>query len=491
MRPQSQCLESFFKSHPVQPKEDGEHFPFSNVRRVFYRSQDDINRVWLSYCHSSKAMFRTVCLAYSKASESNAFTDGMNDWKHVHQRIEEHKSSKHHCRSVEAHMSSNDKDVYSLLFSNQKNVRAAQVKEKRQVLERVIEIVKFIGKRGLSYRSINDAAYCLDNVNIDHGNFLEILILLSKFDPLMKNHLDIVTEKSKQRHVTCAASGTKGRGGLVTFISSTTVNYVIEFVRRMIKASIADEIQSAGMFSVQLDTTQDVSVKDQCSIVIRYVKDHIYEQLVSVSNCTNSTGKGMFELFRDEIVKMGINIEKCVGTLQSGRQTCRANIPVSQNGSVKHPQVHVWCYAHVLNLVLVDTTETTKAAISIFQLINKCAVFLRESYIRMDIWASKQSNNRRLNVIGETRWWAKNHALKKIFGSFNNPSTSLYIELIKTLQELASSEDFNPTVRDTAQTLLDKCISFETILTVQVFLRIFQHTASLSKYLQTSGMDVL
>ena len=139
-------------------------------------------------------------------------------------------------------MSSNDKDIYSLLFSNQKNVRAAQVKEKRQVVERVIEIVKLIGKRGLSYRSINDAAYCLDNVNIDHGNFLEILILFSKFDPLMKNHLDIVTEKSKQRHVTCAASGTKGRGGLVTFISSTTVNYVIESVRRMIKASIADEI---------------------------------------------------------------------------------------------------------------------------------------------------------------------------------------------------------------------------------------------------------
>nr|XP_004210951.3 uncharacterized protein LOC101239087 [Hydra vulgaris] len=390
-------------------------------------------------------------------------------------------------------MSSNDKDVYSLLFSYQKNVRAAQVKEKRQVLERVIEIVKLIGKRGLSYRSINDAAYCLDNVNIDHGNFLEILILLSKFDPLMKNHLDIVTEKSKQRHVTCAASGTKGRGGLVTFISSTTVNYVIESVRRMIKASIADEIQSAGMFSVQLDTTQDVSVKDQCSIVIRYVKDHIYERLVSVSNCTNSTGKGMFELFRDEIVKMGINIENCVGNSTDGA----ANMQGQYSGFTKWlseaspNQVHVWCYAHVLKLVLVDTTQTTKAAISIFQLINKCAVFLRESYIRMDIWASKQSNNRRLNVIGETHWWAKDHALKKIFGSFNNPSTSLYIELIETLQELASSEDFNPTVRDTAQTLLDKCISFETILTVQVFLRIFQHTASLSKYLQTSGMDVL
>jgi len=37
------------------------------------------------------------------------------------------------------------------------------------------------------------------------------------------------------------------------------------------KKSIVMEVQAAGMFSIRIDTTQDISVQDQCSIIIRYV----------------------------------------------------------------------------------------------------------------------------------------------------------------------------------------------------------------------------
>ena len=49
------------------------------------------------------------------------------------------------------------------------------------------------------------------------------------------------------------------------------------------------------MHSVQLDTTQDVTVKDQCTIIIRYVTDKLYERVVSVISCT-STGRDIYQL---------------------------------------------------------------------------------------------------------------------------------------------------------------------------------------------------
>lgn len=43
----------------------------------------------------------------------------------------------------------------------------------------MIEAVKLIGKRGLSYRGNQfEVAYTLDNPFVDHGNFLEIILFL-------------------------------------------------------------------------------------------------------------------------------------------------------------------------------------------------------------------------------------------------------------------------------------------------------------------------
>lgn len=42
----------------------------------------------------------------------------------------------------------------------------------------------------------------------------------------------------------------------------------------------AHEVREADMFSVQINTTQDVSSTDQCAIILRYVTDAIQEWLL-------------------------------------------------------------------------------------------------------------------------------------------------------------------------------------------------------------------
>lgn len=81
----------------------------------------------------------------------------------------------------------------------------------------------------------------LDIDSLDHGNFLELIILLGKY-VCLKKHLSSVTEKSKQIH----ASGTQGRGSLITLLSKTTVNTVIDAIKHFIQESISADIKKAG-----------------------------------------------------------------------------------------------------------------------------------------------------------------------------------------------------------------------------------------------------
>lgn len=184
-------------------------------------------------------------------------------------------------------------------------------------MERVIEIVKVIGKRGLSFRGggRSEAAYSFNDDTVDHGTFLELVLLLSKFDPCLQKHVNECIQASKQLH----GSGTvRGRGAQVTFLSKTTVNSVIGVIGRLIQEKVAAEVRQAEMFSIQIDTTQDISAHDQCSVVIRYVTDSIHERLISVINCKASTGQYFADLIQNLLGRMGIDLKLCAGNATDG-----------------------------------------------------------------------------------------------------------------------------------------------------------------------------
>lgn len=66
----------------------------------------------------------------------------MKDWKHIHQRIVEHEKSKTHRYSADAYFLNVQKaDVKSLLTGNQMSFHAEQVKQKRQVMERIVDVI--------------------------------------------------------------------------------------------------------------------------------------------------------------------------------------------------------------------------------------------------------------------------------------------------------------------------------------------------------------
>ena len=98
--------------------------------------------------------------------------------------------------------------------------------------------------------------------------------------------------------------------------------------------------------------------------------------------------------------ELNIDIGTCVGNSTDGAANMRGLYRgFSTFLSEQSPnQIHVWCYAHILNLVLADTTGSVVESASLFSLFNDKAVFLRESYKRIWKWEeiSKDKHHRRL-----------------------------------------------------------------------------------------------
>lgn len=159
----------------------------------------------------------------------------------------------------------------------------------------------------------------------------------------------------------------------------------------------------------------------------------------------------MHELVSNELSKLNIDIKKCIGNSTDGA----VNMQGQYNGFSKWlsedspKQLHVWCHAHVLNLVISDITQKTKESVSLFGLLNKVAVFIRESYLRMNIWKNtlEDQNTNFISTLGETRWWSKDKALKKVFGSYNDFQNSIFVQLCQTLFYISESENMNTDTR--------------------------------------------
>lgn len=72
------------------------------------------------------------------------------------------------------------------------------------------------------------------------------------------------------------------------------------------------------MFSVQIDTTQDISGKDQCSVILRYVTNVVHERLVAVVSCEASSGRYFSQLVKEVIDTLQLDMSNFIGYSTDG-----------------------------------------------------------------------------------------------------------------------------------------------------------------------------
>lgn len=74
---------------------------------------------------------------------------------------------------------------------------------------------------------------------------------------------------------------------------------------------------------------------------------------------------------------------------------------------------------------------------------------------------SLDTRHRRLSPIGETRWWAKDAALKKVFVFFGDPQNALFVDVTLTLMVIEEMAGQRPTGRVKARALTESLLKIQ------------------------------
>lgn len=249
----------FMKQHPYQPT------VLHNVSWSLFKLYNRENqrgkivlRKWLTLqCDKNydvKALYCSICIAFSTSSIN--FSTGCTNFRNIYATVESHEICKVHICAVESYVkASNNDSIEYLINRNMMNMRKKQVEERIHVLKQVFEIITFLGKQNLPYRGTGDTEglYKMDDVNINRGNFLELLKFTAERDAILKQYLNnaILSSKKRKLNMDERKKNSKGRGSLVTLVSKTTVNKLIEGILETMRQHIREEMGDQ-QFSIQV-----------------------------------------------------------------------------------------------------------------------------------------------------------------------------------------------------------------------------------------------
>lgn len=284
----------------------------------------------------------------------------------------------------------------------------------------------------------------------------------------------------------------EGRSNL-NFMNSHFINKVLDATRNQIVARIVTEIkENGGFFGVEMDTSQDISSKDQCAIAIRYLEDtFILERTVIFLQNKDSSGKGLFSLLESALNNIGLLVESIVSFSFDGAANMRFGLTRCIQ-EVNPKSFYTWCFSHRLNLVIKGAKKLFFRIKVICSLADETAVFVKSSYKRSDKWTeiATQTPNynslTRLKMIGQTRWSSERNSIKNI------AQTELHLfVLIKTLIRIACSTSSEGLALATCCNLLSSWLDYENILLIVILNKIFTILDVTTKYLQTCGLHIL
>ncbi|CAH0546870.1 unnamed protein product [Brassicogethes aeneus] len=135
-------------------------------------------RPWLAYSVSKGRVYCVPCLLFGE--KSSFAKGGFNDWKNARHRITLHENSNghHDCSTQFLFLNPGRIDANITLLHEQ------EISYWRNVLKRVVAVIKALASRGLPFRGDNEKFGSQHN-----GNYMMLLELIAQFDPFLAEHI--------------------------------------------------------------------------------------------------------------------------------------------------------------------------------------------------------------------------------------------------------------------------------------------------------------
>lgn len=437
-----------------------------------------VERIWLCYSPRLNAAYCEACWLFADRNDKHfkdSWCRGIKDWQGFSKKVKDHENSVVHVRACYVYDSwKKGVQVDNLLgFGNQQNIQIW-----REIIRRIIDVIIMLATCDLPFRGHREELVEDDTVSTNKGNFISVLKLLAKYDPLLESHLKNNTNRDK-------------------YLSPKIQNEIIHIISTEIKKKNLNEIKDALFFTIICDTTQDISKIDQLSQIVRYVlikKDEnnqpvsvsIKETFVGFFEVTDQTSKGLEHKIVEILEEMGLNLAKCRGQGYDGA----SNMSGIYNGlqaliKLKEPTAkYVHCAAHNLNLVLNDACLNVPMLKDFYDICQKIYVFFGHSIKRWnDLRVVKNENIKfTLKTLCTTRWSSRWQSVSAIRYNF--------VSILKVLSTIILTSKKRDE-RDEALAIKNKMERFEFIILLVFQTEILENIDLTSKLLQKAdiGLD--
>lgn len=453
--------------------EDGRKFSVKYYNRPLANGEETI-RDWLLYSISKDSVFCFCCKIFGKSHTSLSDLVGFSDWRHLSLTLKRHETSVSHNENIKAWINLNN-TLKTNTAINQIQLRLLDVEKKHwyEVIERIIAIIQYLSRQCLALRGKSNKLFEHNN-----GNFLKAIEMISKFDPVMREHVRRIQQvQDKSKH-------------FVHYLGDQIQNEIIDLLGSTIKTKILNMIRKSKYFSIILDCTPDVSHKEQITIIIRFVlmnndskKVEVCEHFIGFCPITNSTGEGLCQFLVELLLKLNLNICNLRGQGYDNGANMRGKHSGMQKKilEINSRAFFIPCSAHSLNLVVNDAAKISHETIHFFDIVQEFYVFFSASTKRWEIF-KKQDPELKLKPLSDTRWSSRIDAIK--------PLRYNLCKIFDALVEISSDSSLDLNISHKANSLALKIQNYKFVCSIIIWYNILFKINTVSKMMQSSSVNV-
>ncbi|CAH9118761.1 unnamed protein product [Cuscuta epithymum] len=476
----------YLQKGPCQPRtHDFPQRMFGTKSRRFCPSWFNEFESWLEYSINKDASYCLYCylfkVDYGKQSGGDAFvTTGFSNWS-VKGRLRDHVGVPNSAHNI-AYRKGED------LMKQIQHIDVAILKQSDQVreiyrrrLSASLTCIRFLLKQGLPFRGHDES-----DASSNQGNFLELLKVLAACNEDIKK---CVLQNAPDNHRLTAP---KIQKDIVHAAATETIKAIIN--------DLGNEY-----FSIIVDESKDVSIKEEMAIALRYVdkSGSIVEHFIGVVHVTDTSAltlkKGIDLVFS----KYGLSVSRIRGQGYDGASNMQGEFNGLKSLILKeNPSAFcIHCFAHQLQLTLVYVAKTHDHAALFFGLIStlinivggSCKRYdlLRETHaakVKEGIAKGEIQTGRGMNQgiglkrSGETRWGSHYGSLISLVQMYSS-----VIDVLEVIKEDGVTSD----QKGEAMRHLDSIQTFDFAFFLHLMKTVLGITNELSQALQRKDQDIL
>ena len=423
-------------------------------------------RKWMVYSPLEKKLYCFCCRLFATEEDINKqFVSGFNQWWKLNPKISEHESSSRHLSTLEKWKTLAVRlKIDKTIDKENQIVINQEAKKWRTILYRLLDITLFLAQQNLAFRGHRE-----DITSENRGNFLELVNLMGKYDPALKE-LCLKLE---------AAVGESKR--VPSYLSKSIQNEFIFQLGEHVKKKIVADVKKSKYFGIIFDSTPDVSRTDQMSQVIRYV--HIEGDVVEVResflgffSISKKTASEMTKSILQQLEKDGLDIKFCRAQgYDNAASMSGVHGGVQQKIRELNPKaLFTPCANHSLNLCGVHSFSCVPSSVTFFGTLERLYSFFSVSTHRWEMLSEKVG--RSLKRLSDTRWNAHHDSVKAV--------TEKVEEIVATLEEMCDPSKENLDTRSAASLLIPALCDFTFLSYLHFWNTILKEVNLSQKYLQ-------